>query len=202
MPVRATRLWRALHGVGGVDRDRVLVDVILVHVVQMPVVQIIDVASMAHRRVAAVGPMLVRVVGMMLLSAGGHGVFPSLLCQRDRVLLFGTVLHGDFHANAERDCRKANSRYALPRDEPRALRRAETMVKPGRIAKRAEPRRGVFQLRALRQPRLGAGGHAIMPTNIGMIPARAIPEISYIRSHDPALRAGRKCSLELDAVTL
>jgi hypothetical protein len=60
----------------------------------------------------------------------------------------------------------------------------------------------VFQLRALRQPRLGAGGHAIMPTNIGMIPARAIPEISYIRSHDPALRAGRKCSLELDAVTL
>jgi hypothetical protein len=80
MPVRAARLRRALHGVGGIDRDRVLVDVIFVHVVQVPVVQVIDVAGMAHRRVAAVGTMLVRVVGMMLLGAGGHSVFSFFVC--------------------------------------------------------------------------------------------------------------------------
>jgi hypothetical protein len=45
MLVRAARLRRALDGVGGVDRDRVLVDVIIVHMVQMPVVQVIDVAG-------------------------------------------------------------------------------------------------------------------------------------------------------------
>ena len=70
MPVRATRLRRALHGVGGIDRDRVLVNVVLVHVMQMPVVQVIDVAGMAHRRVSAVATVLVRVVGMMLLGTG------------------------------------------------------------------------------------------------------------------------------------
>jgi hypothetical protein len=32
------------------------------------------VPGMAHRRMSAVGTMLVRVVGMMLLGAGGHGV--------------------------------------------------------------------------------------------------------------------------------
>ena len=82
MLVRATRLRRALHGIGRIDRDGVLVDMILVHVVQMPVVQIIDVALMAYRRMPAVGTMLVGMVGMMLLGAGGHGVFFLLLCGR------------------------------------------------------------------------------------------------------------------------
>jgi hypothetical protein len=77
MFVRAARLRRALHGVGGIDRDGVLVDMILVHVVQMPVVQVIDVAFMAHRRMPAIRTMLVGMIGMMLLGTGGHRGFPS-----------------------------------------------------------------------------------------------------------------------------
>jgi hypothetical protein len=72
MLVRAARLRRALHGVGGIDRDGVLVDMVVVHVVQMPVVQVIDVAFMAHRRMPAVGTMLVGMIGMMLLGARSH----------------------------------------------------------------------------------------------------------------------------------
>src|SRR5258708_7780885 len=80
MLVRAARLRRALHGVGGIDRDDVLVDMILVHVVEMPVMQIIDVALMAHRRMPTVGTMLVGMVGMVLLGAGSHGVFSFFVC--------------------------------------------------------------------------------------------------------------------------
>jgi hypothetical protein len=75
MLVRAARLRRALHGIGRIDRDDVLVDVILVHVMQMPVVKVIDVALMAYRRMPAVRAMLVGMVRMMLLGAGGHRVF-------------------------------------------------------------------------------------------------------------------------------
>jgi len=53
--VRAAHLRRALHGVGGIDRDGMLVDMILVHVVQMPVVQVIDVTFVAHRPLSAKG---------------------------------------------------------------------------------------------------------------------------------------------------
>jgi hypothetical protein len=77
MGVRAARLGRALHRVGGVDRDHVLVDVIAMHVVEMAVVKIVDVAVMANRGVSAIRTMLVRVVGMVLLGAGGHGFFLS-----------------------------------------------------------------------------------------------------------------------------
>jgi hypothetical protein len=75
MLVRTAGLRRALHGIGGVDRDGVLIDMILVRVMEVAVVEIIDVALMADRRVPTVGSMLVGVVGMMLLGAGGHGVF-------------------------------------------------------------------------------------------------------------------------------
>ena len=57
--MRAARLRRALHGVGGVNRDGVLVDVIAVHVVEVAVMQIVDMAGMANRRVPAVRAMLV-----------------------------------------------------------------------------------------------------------------------------------------------
>jgi hypothetical protein len=72
MRVRAACLRRALHRVGGVDRDHVLVDVIAVHVMEMAVVKIVDMAVMANRSVSAIRTMLVGVVGMVLLGAGGH----------------------------------------------------------------------------------------------------------------------------------
>jgi len=36
--VRAASLGSAVHGIGGIDGDEMLVDVILMHVVEMPVV--------------------------------------------------------------------------------------------------------------------------------------------------------------------
>jgi hypothetical protein len=72
MRMRAARLRCALHRVGGVDRDHVLVDVIAVHVVEMTIVQIVHMAVMANRRMTAVRFMLMGVVGMVFV-AGGHG---------------------------------------------------------------------------------------------------------------------------------
>jgi hypothetical protein len=75
MLVRAARLRRALHGVAGIDRDDMLVNVILMRVMQMAIVKIIDMAFMADRRVPTAGAMLVVMMGMMLLGAGRHSVF-------------------------------------------------------------------------------------------------------------------------------
>jgi hypothetical protein len=93
MLVRAARLRRALHGVGGIDRDDVLIDMILVHVVEMPIVQVVDMAFMAYRRMPTVGIMLVGMVGMMLLGAGCHGVLSFFVCgpSGPRLLPFGTI---------------------------------------------------------------------------------------------------------------
>jgi hypothetical protein len=60
-------------GIGRVDSDDMLVDVIAVHVVHMAVVQIVDVALVADGGVPAVRAVLVRVVRMVLLIAIGHG---------------------------------------------------------------------------------------------------------------------------------
>ena len=118
MLVGAARLRRALHRVGSVDRNDVLVHMILVHVMEMAVVEIIDVAVMADRRMPTVGTMLVSMVGMMLLGASGHDVF-TLRCLRcewgPSVIAFRQHAPWRFRPNEERECRKANSRCALPR---------------------------------------------------------------------------------------
>jgi hypothetical protein len=77
----APGLRRALHRIGGVDRDDMLVDMITVHVVQVAVVEVVDMAIVANRRMPAVWTVLVAMVGMVLLGAGGH-VFPFLACIR------------------------------------------------------------------------------------------------------------------------
>lgn len=78
MLVRTARLRGALDGIVGVDRDGVLIDMILVRVMKVAIMEIIDVAVMADRRMPTVGTMLVGMVGMMLLGAGGHDVFVLL----------------------------------------------------------------------------------------------------------------------------
>jgi hypothetical protein len=55
------------------------VDVILVHVVEMAIVQIVDVAVMANRGVPAIRAMLMRVVGVVFLRASGHRHCSSLV---------------------------------------------------------------------------------------------------------------------------
>ena len=100
MLVRAVRLRRTLHGIGGGDRDDMLINMILVHVVEVTVMQIIDVAFVANGRMATVGAMLVGMVRMMLLGTGSHA-FPFLAYlpfNRDRRSSpFGSVRHRVLH---------------------------------------------------------------------------------------------------------
>jgi|SRR5437868_5703845 len=72
----AAKLRRAFHGVCGVDRDDVFVHVIPMHMVQMAVVKIIDMALVANRGVSAIGAMLMGVVGVVLLVHAAIGEAP------------------------------------------------------------------------------------------------------------------------------
>ena len=65
-------LGRAAVGVGGRDRDHVLVDVVAMRMVQVAVVQVIDMTVMADGRVAAAGAMGVVMVGVMGQLAFAH----------------------------------------------------------------------------------------------------------------------------------
>ncbi|WP_454736035.1 hypothetical protein [Cupriavidus necator] len=51
----------------------VLIDVIAVHVVEVAVMQIVNMSLMTHGDVAAIGPVLVRVIGGVLQRAVSHG---------------------------------------------------------------------------------------------------------------------------------
>jgi len=71
-----------VHGIRGADRDDMLVNMIPVHVVEMAVMKIVNMAVMANRRVPAVRAMLVGMVGMVLLGAGDHEIPLPLVCDR------------------------------------------------------------------------------------------------------------------------
>jgi hypothetical protein len=75
--VRAMDFGRALHGICGVDRDGVLIHVILVHMMEMAIVQIVHMIVMANSSVSAVRAMLVSVVGVVFLGTCGHRNAPS-----------------------------------------------------------------------------------------------------------------------------
>jgi hypothetical protein len=77
--VRAMDLRRAVHRICAIDPDDMFVDVILVHVVEMAIVQIVHVAVMANRRVSACRAMLVSMIGMVFLGAVGHRQCSSLV---------------------------------------------------------------------------------------------------------------------------
>jgi hypothetical protein len=80
--VFTARLRRALLGIGSRNRDDMLIHMVIVHVVEMAIVEIIDVSVMEDRCVPTVGTMLVSMVGMMFLGAGGHSVPPFLAAVR------------------------------------------------------------------------------------------------------------------------
>jgi hypothetical protein len=85
MLVRAAGLWRALHGIGCTDCDDMFINMILMHVMEMAIMEIIDMTVVTDRRMPTVGTMPVGMVEMMLLGAGGHGV--SLLCLREQAVI-------------------------------------------------------------------------------------------------------------------
>jgi hypothetical protein len=72
--LRGTRV-----GVRGVDGQHMFVDMIAVRMMQVPVVQIIRVPIMFHRRMAAASAVLMVVIGMRFtgLRLIGHGRNPS-----------------------------------------------------------------------------------------------------------------------------
>jgi hypothetical protein len=70
--VRAMDLRGALHGICGVDRDGVLIHVILVHVMQMAIMKVIHMAVMVNRSVPAIRTVLMSVVRVVFLGTCGH----------------------------------------------------------------------------------------------------------------------------------
>jgi hypothetical protein len=74
--VRANRLRRALHGIDCVDRNGMLVNMILVRMMQMALMKIIDMVVMPDRRMPTAGTMRVAMIAVMLLRAGSHCLFP------------------------------------------------------------------------------------------------------------------------------
>jgi hypothetical protein len=72
VPVSALVFRRAAVGVGGVDSKGMFVDMVPMHMVQMTVVQIVDVAFVTNRGMPAVWTVLMGMIGMVLLGAGGH----------------------------------------------------------------------------------------------------------------------------------
>jgi hypothetical protein len=61
---------------GGIDRDRVLVYMVIVGMMEMAVVQVVDVALVADRDMPAIRPMLV-VVSLVDLVITHPGSAPS-----------------------------------------------------------------------------------------------------------------------------
>jgi hypothetical protein len=78
MRVRALDVGRATQGIGVADLDKMFVDMIPMHVMQMTIVEVIHMAVMAHGRVSAARTMLVSVIKMMLLVGEGHGLLLNL----------------------------------------------------------------------------------------------------------------------------
>jgi hypothetical protein len=70
--VRAPSLGSAMHRIGSANGNDMLVDMIPMHVVEVPVVQIVDMTVMADRSMPAVRAVLVAMIGVVLFVAGGH----------------------------------------------------------------------------------------------------------------------------------
>jgi len=60
------------------------IDVILMHMMKMAVVKIVHMAVIAYRCVSAVWAVLMGVVGMVLLGAGGHDTVSSIISNFNR----------------------------------------------------------------------------------------------------------------------
>ncbi len=97
--------------------DRVLIDVVAVHVMQVPVVQIIDMIAVAHRGVPASGTMLMRVIGVMGFLARRHaGLHFSIV---SKIWCFGIAGYAQLSRHLARDLLKFS--FTDRGDEPHQL---------------------------------------------------------------------------------
>ncbi|MGH9548929.1 MAG: hypothetical protein ACRD3W_06115 [Terriglobales bacterium] len=76
--MRTTDFRRAAHGICSAHSDHMFVDVIPMHMVKMAVVKIVYMTIMANRGVSAVWAVLMGMVGMVVLGAGGHDTHSSI----------------------------------------------------------------------------------------------------------------------------
>ncbi len=77
----ALMAWRAALGVVSVDRQAVLIDMIVMHMVQVAIVQVINVTIVLNRRMAASSLVLMAMVGVLRASTHVQRLFrllPSL----------------------------------------------------------------------------------------------------------------------------
>jgi hypothetical protein len=64
-------------GVGGRHLNSMFIDMVTVHMVQVPVMQIINMASMPDSRVTTIGSVDMRMVRMLRIGAGRHVAPPG-----------------------------------------------------------------------------------------------------------------------------
>jgi hypothetical protein len=70
----AADVWRALHWIVCADSEHMFVNMIVVHVVQMPVMQIIYMPLVANRDVSTVWAVPMAVISVMRQVTRGHDV--------------------------------------------------------------------------------------------------------------------------------
>ena len=75
--MRAAGLRCAANGIRGADLNDMFADVILMHVVEVAVVKIIDMAIMAYRGMSTVRAALMGMIGMMFFGTSVHAFSPQ-----------------------------------------------------------------------------------------------------------------------------
>jgi hypothetical protein len=76
----ASDLRRASRRVCSADRYDMLIDMVAVHMMQMAVMQIVDMAIVSNRGMPATRTMLMRMIGVLLFGAGRHHRASSVDC--------------------------------------------------------------------------------------------------------------------------
>jgi hypothetical protein len=72
----ATMLRSALVGIGRADLDDMFIDMVAMHVMEMPVVEVVDMAVMQDGRMTAIRTMNMQMIGMLGVRACRHGMPP------------------------------------------------------------------------------------------------------------------------------
>jgi hypothetical protein len=72
----APMLRSALVGIGRGDLDDMFIDVVAMHMMEMPVMQIVDMAVMMNGRMPAIRAVNMRMIGMLGVGACRHGMPP------------------------------------------------------------------------------------------------------------------------------
>jgi hypothetical protein len=79
MHVCAARLWRTPHRIGITDLDHMLVNMIIMHMMKMPIMKIVDVVLVPYCCMSAIRTVPVSMVLVLFLATSGHRAFSFFL---------------------------------------------------------------------------------------------------------------------------